>query len=89
MADAAIRVGRKRPRLASIHGVRHVRRLFVFVFVVTEMGASTQLLMRADARSRGPGPLERQHNHQEDKQEATHERRQSSKATNRGRSLRE
>lgn len=60
--------------------------LLMLVLVVTHVRTRCGLLVCADARSRRPGPLERQQHHEENKQQATHGRAQSSKALDGGQS---
>ena len=86
VADTAIGMVRQRTGLACVGLIGHALCLLVLVLVVTDVGARRNLLMRADARRRRPGPLERQQHHQEDKQQATHDGAQSSKARDGGQS---
>ena len=80
VADAAIGVVRERAGLTVTCWLIGMCRPLMGVLMMAEVGSLTLLFMRADARRRGPGPLERQQEHQHDVEDAAHEGRESSKA---------
>src|SRR5688500_2129383 len=73
VASLAIRVVADRPIVGRI-GRGQVRFVGPTVLVLVVPEVRRVLLMRADARSRSPTPLEGQQAHHEDEDETTHER---------------